>query len=32
MEAYLDNAATTKPFPEVSVIMQETMEVNYGNM
>jgi cysteine desulfurase len=31
MEAYLDNAATTKPFPEVSVIMQETMEVNYGN-
>ena len=31
MEAYLDNAATTKPFPEVVTVMQETMEENYGN-
>ena len=31
MEAYLDNAATTMPFPEVRKIMMETMESNYGN-
>ena len=31
MEAYLDNAATTMPFPEVREIMMETMESNYGN-
>lgn len=31
MEAYLDNAATTMPFPEVREIMMETMEKAYGN-
>lgn len=31
MEAYLDNAATTMPFPEVREIMLETMEHSYGN-
>ena len=31
MEAYLDNAATTLPFPEVREIMMETMETHYGN-
>lgn len=31
METYLDNAATTMPFPEVREIMMETMESNYGN-
>lgn len=31
MEAYLDNAATTMPFPEVREIMMETMEHSYGN-
>lgn len=31
MEAYLDNAATTLPFPEVRDIMLETLEKNYGN-
>lgn len=31
MEVYLDNAATTMPFPEVRDIMMETMEKDYGN-
>lgn len=31
MEAYLDNAATTMPFPEVREIMMQTMELDYGN-
>ena len=31
MEAYLDNAATTKPFAEVVEIMKETLEGSYGN-
>ena len=31
MEAYLDNAATTLPFPEVREIMMQTMETEYGN-
>ena len=31
MEAYLDNAATTIPFPEVREIMMQTMETEYGN-
>lgn len=28
---YLDNAATTKPFPEVVELMQELSQENYGN-
>ncbi|MBQ1689402.1 MAG: cysteine desulfurase [Lachnospiraceae bacterium] len=31
MEAYLDNAATTKVLPEVKEIMMETLEEHYGN-
>lgn len=31
MKAYLDNAATTMPFPEVREIMMQTMETDYGN-
>lgn len=31
MEAYLDNAATTLVFSEVRQIMDEVMEVDYGN-
>lgn len=31
MEAYLDNAATTKVFPEVAERMIQMMEVEYGN-
>lgn len=31
MEVYLDNAATTMPFPEVRDIMMDTMEKEYGN-
>lgn len=31
MEAYLDNSATTKPFPSVCEIMMKTMEEDYGN-
>ncbi|MCR5791755.1 MAG: cysteine desulfurase [Lachnospiraceae bacterium] len=31
MEAYLDNAATTRPFKEVWDIMKKTMEEDYGN-
>ncbi|MBQ3783970.1 MAG: cysteine desulfurase [Lachnospiraceae bacterium] len=31
MEAYLDNAATTCPFPQVRDIMMETMKNEYGN-
>lgn len=31
MKAYLDNAATTIPFPEVREIMMQTMETDYGN-
>lgn len=31
MEAYLDNAATTCPFPEVREIMHEVLDVNFGN-
>lgn len=31
MKAYLDNAATTMPFPEVREIMMQTMEKDYGN-
>ena len=31
MKAYLDNAATTIPVPEVREIMMQTMELDYGN-
>ncbi len=31
MECYLDNAATTKVFPEVSELVQHMMSVDYGN-
>ena len=31
MEAYLDNAATTRVFPEVRVIMLQVMEKDFGN-
>ena len=31
MAVYLDNAATTKVFPEVLEAMNEAMEVSYGN-
>lgn len=31
MEAYLDNAATTRPFPEVWEVMQQTMTLDFGN-
>lgn len=31
MEAYLDNAATTKVFPEVREIMVQVMEEDFGN-
>ncbi len=31
MSIYFDNAATTKVFPEVLAVMQEAMEVTYGN-
>ena len=31
MEAYLDNAATTRPFDSVRDIMVKTMDVDYGN-
>lgn len=31
MEAYLDNAATTRIFPEVKDIMIQAMEVDFGN-
>ncbi len=31
MEAYLDNAATTRPFEKVREIMMKTMDVDYGN-
>ena len=31
MEAYLDNAATTKPLASVVRLMEETMETAYGN-
>jgi Cysteine sulfinate desulfinase/cysteine desulfurase and related enzymes len=31
MEAYLDNAATTRPFTEVRDIMMKTMDSEYGN-
>lgn len=31
MEAYLDNSATTEPFPSVREIMMKTMEEDYGN-
>ncbi|MBO5483948.1 MAG: cysteine desulfurase [Lachnospiraceae bacterium] len=31
MEAYLDNAATTRVFPEVKDIMIQAMEVDFGN-
>ncbi len=31
MEAYLDNAATTRPFSKVREIMIKTMELDYGN-
>lgn len=31
MKAYLDNAATTIPFPQVREIMMQTMEMDYGN-
>ena len=30
-EAYLDNAATTKPLPEVVEIMNKCMEEDFGN-
>lgn len=31
MRAYLDNAATTRPFDSVREIMMKTMDVDYGN-
>lgn len=31
MEAYLDNASTTRPFQSVREIMKETMDTCYGN-
>lgn len=31
MEAYLDNASTTRPLENVKVIMKETLDVCYGN-
>jgi cysteine desulfurase len=31
VEAYFDNGATTKVFPQVREIMAQTMEVEYGN-
>lgn len=31
MSIYFDNAATTKVFPEVMTVMQEAMEITYGN-
>ena len=31
MEAYLDNAATTRPFASVREIMMKTMDEDYGN-
>ena len=31
LEAYFDNGATTKVFPEVKDIVVETMEIEYGN-
>lgn len=31
MEVYLDNAATTLPFPEVRDIMMDTLQHQYGN-
>lgn len=31
MAIYFDNAATTKVFPEVLNVMQEVMEITYGN-
>lgn len=31
MEAYLDNAATTLPFPSVTEIMMNTLQFDYGN-
>lgn len=31
LEAYLDNAATTKPRPEVAKTMQHVLEIEYGN-
>lgn len=31
MRIYLDNSATTKPYPEVVAAMQEVLEANWGN-
>ena len=31
MEAYLDNAATTRVFPEVREMMVHVMEEDFGN-
>ena len=31
MTIYFDNAATTKAFPEVVKVMEDAMEVTYGN-
>lgn len=31
MECYLDNAATTQPFPEVCELVSEIMQKDYGN-
>ena len=31
MEAYLDNAATTRVFPEVRKMMVHVMEEDFGN-
>jgi cysteine desulfurase len=31
MEAYFDNAATTKPFPEIADILHDTMLSVYAN-
>lgn len=31
MEAYLDNASTTRPFDEVRQVMKDTLDICYGN-
>ena len=31
MRIYLDNSATTKPYPEVVAAMQQVLQDNWGN-